>query len=114
MATFAELNDILTDDVTGAQELREKVGIACLIAAATIIQGNDTTATWDQTAGAHDKRIKWVKLLLSSYPDTVRQMFGVVIASNATAAQAAILTASDSTIQTAVNESIDALASDLL
>jgi len=114
MATFAELNAILTDNVAGAQALREKVGVACLIASSVIIDGDDTVPPWDQTAGAHDKRIKWVKLLLGSYEATVRQMFGIVIASNAAATQGAILSASDASIQTAINESVDALASDLL
>lgn len=114
MATYAELHAILTDNVAGAQALREKVGVACLIAASTIINGGDTASPWDQTAGAHDKRVKWVKLLLSSYGETTRQIFGIVIASNASATQAAILAATDAAIQSSVNSSVDELAFDLL
>ena len=115
MATYGELHDILTDNVAGAQALRQEVGIACLVAATTIIGGNDTASPpWSQEAGAHDKRIKWVKLLLTQYDDTNRQVFALVIADNATAPQSGILTATDAVIQSSVNKVIDALAADLL
>lgn len=114
MATYAELNEILTDTVDGAQALREKVGVACFIAAETIISGgDDTDPPWDQTAGQHDQRLKWVDKLLSSPATTIRQLFAVIIAANESATQANILSASDSSIQSNVNSSIDALSVNL-
>lgn len=114
MATYAELNAIMTDTVAGAQVLREKVGVACLIAAETIISGNDDTdPPWDQTAGMHTQRLKWADHLLSGFERTTRELFGIVIAANESATQTQILQASDSAIQSNVNASIDALAANL-
>jgi hypothetical protein len=113
MATYAELNQILTDTVAGAQVLREKVGVACLIAVNAIVSNADTGAPFSQAAGAHTARLKWAELLLSSYHPTVKELFGIVIAANAGATQAQILAATDASIQSSVNSSIDALASNL-
>lgn len=112
MATYAELNAILTESVTGAQELREKVRVACLVAAQTIASGGDTGGPWSPTG--HDQRLKWMVKMLSAPDATSREMFGVAVAANAAVSQAGILGASDSMLQTNVNASIDALAANLV
>lgn len=113
MASYQELRQILTDSVAGAQALRDKVGVGCLIAANAIIAGDDDAAPWDQTAGAHDQRVKWVIRLLATPESVTREMFQVVIAANASATQAQILSASDAAIQSAVNATIDVLSEHL-
>ena len=112
MATYVELNAIGTESVAGAQALREKVRVACYIAAETIISGDDTGNPWDPTN--HTQRTKWVDKMLSDPEGTSRQMFSIVIAANNTASQAQILGATDSVIQTNVNESIDSLSTNLV
>ncbi len=114
MATYAELHAILTDNIAGAQTLREKVFVAGLVAAETIVSVADTVAPWDQTAGAHDQRLKWVDRFLGSPDAVTRELFGIVVAANAGVSQAGILGASDTAIQTNVNESIDSLAANLV
>jgi hypothetical protein len=113
MATYAEVNSIWTDTTPGSQALREKVGIACLVAADIIISGEDSTdPPW--ATGGHDQRIKWVHRLLGNYEMTAREIFGLVIASNVSFTQAQILGASDAAIQSSVNASIDSLAANLV
>jgi len=113
MATYSELNAILTDTVSGGQSLREKVRMACLIAAQTIIAGDDTSDPPWATTG-HAQRLKWVDKMLASPDSTAREVFGIVVAANAAATQANIIGATDSAIQSNVNESIDALAANLV
>jgi hypothetical protein len=108
------LHNILTDNVAGSQALREKVGIACAIAAETIISGgDDTDPPWDQAAGKRDQRLKWADRFLRSPVAVTREVFWVVVAANESATQSNILSASDSTIQTNVNGSVDSLAAGL-
>ena len=113
MATYAEINAILTDTVSGAQLLREKVGVASLIAAQMIIAGDDDGAPFDQTAGAHDQRILWASRLLSNNAGVTREMFDIVVVANRAFTQSQILNATDVAIQTNVNASIDSLAKNL-
>ena len=113
MATYTELNQILTDSVPGAQELREKVGIASLVTVSLILQNLDTGAPFDQAAGAHDQRVKWAEKTLDNYDVCTRQMFEVVIAINASATQSQILNASDTAIQNNINSTVDSLAANL-
>lgn len=113
MATYAELNAILTDSIQGAQALREKVEIAGLIAAGLVMTGADTAAPFDQATtpyDAHERRVIWAQKMIGSPEPTGRQLFALVIAANAAVAQAGILGAADTAIQTAVNNVIDALA----
>ena len=114
MATYAELNAILTDSVASAQALREKVGIAAIVAAQMIIDNADTAVPFDQTAGAHDQRLLWANRLLTAFEGTVRELFGIVVVANRAASQAQILNATDALIQDSVNETIDSLAKNLV
>ena len=113
MASYLEIVAIYTHSVSGAQDLENEIGVACQIAAELIISGGDTSAPFDQTAGAHDQRILWVLQLLANPKSITRQMFYVVVAANNSATQANILGATDSAIQSNVNASIDALAANL-
>lgn len=111
MATYDELFEIFTDTVPGAQTLRQRVQIACGVVSALIIEGNDDGPPFEQTGSAHMARVRWAERFLTTPAETARQMFYVVIAKHAGADQAVILGADDATIQTAVNSSIDPLAS---
>lgn len=112
MATHAELNAIMTESVVGAQALREKVFVACVIAASIIVEGEDTAdPPW--ATGNHAQRLKWVDRLLSMPYSTTKEIFSLVVAANASSPQAGILSASDAVIQGNVNEMIDALSTNL-
>jgi hypothetical protein len=110
MATFSELNSILTDTTPGAQQLREEVRMACLIAANAILRNTDTAdPPWN--AGNHEQRLQWATSFLRSPTDITAQMFGIVIAENNGASVSNIISASDTVILSNVEESIDSLAS---
>lgn len=111
MATLDEVLAILEKQVAGADALYSKVGIAAVIAAGTILNGADTAAPFDQTVGMHEKRLLWA-LQVVSYPrGTSDDVFYAVVAANSGASQAAILGASDTTIQDAVNALADGFGS---
>ena len=108
MATYLELYDLRDEEAS-----RNKVAVAIAIAADTIKSGTDTTdPPWDQTAGAHDARVAWVKNANAFNPtiDLVQTVWNAMLAANSTASVATITGATDATIQTNVNESIDILA----
>jgi hypothetical protein len=115
MATFTEIHQIVRHKVSGSLELRDKVEAAILIAADTIIQGNDTSdPPWDQTAGAHDQRVKWAVLVTDIDINIISQCFNLAVVNNSAATQSQILGASDAAIQSAVNLGVDALAANLV
>lgn len=114
MATYSELFQVIGLEVDGALVLRNKVVAACLIAADTISSGNDDTdPPWDQTAGAHDQRVKWAEQAYDGIEDLYDQVFRAVVAANNGETQSGILGASDSAIQSNVNAVIDTLAANL-
>ena len=110
MATYQELFAVLHRSVTGAGELRDKVAVAVLIAADKISSGSDTGPPFGQGAGAHDKRVLWAQRAYAGPRAMAEQVFAGVIAANASASQAAIIGASDASIQSAVDAIVDALA----
>lgn len=116
MATLTEINDVLTNNVAnqGGQKLRERVGAACDIAAAMIVTAADTGDPWNQAAGEHEKRIKWVKVLMSNHDEMVTQIFHLVVGANSTFSQVQILAGDGQVLQDKVNVIINALASDVL
>lgn len=113
MATYAELFQIIGFQVEGAQDLRNKVGIACLVASDLISSGNDDGAPFDQTAGAHDLRIKWAEMAYQGNVSLINQVFRAVVAANESVTQAGIIGASDAALQANVNAVVDALAANL-
>jgi len=112
MATNAELNAIGTESVAGAQELRESVRTSCFIAAQIIVSGDDTGTPWDATN--HTQRLKWADRMLSNPDGVSREVFWIVLAANKAATQAQILAATDATVQSNVNESVDGLSTNLV
>lgn len=98
MATLAELWTLLDNPA-----LKEKVSAACLIAAEAIRVEDPGTAN-------HANRLAWAK---ATYLDPVgagRDVLKAVLAQNASATLAQITGASDSTIQTAVNNAVNTFA----
>lgn len=109
MATYGELFTILANPGL----LEDKVGIAALITADKIKSGNDDIAPFDQTAGAHEKRLKWANSVYLNPRGIAKQVLGAVLAANNTSSVAQITGASDATIQTAVDEVADVFATAL-
>lgn len=110
MATYLELHDILDFEVTGATDLYKEVAVACLVTADLISSAGDDGAPFDQTAGAHDKRVIWAEQAYKKSKTIIDQVFSAVIAANAGASQATILQATDTAIQNNVNAVVDTLA----
>lgn len=98
MATYFEL-------LTAAEDsnLNKRIRVACFIAA-------EVVRTEAGTVANHANRLSWAKKVFEN-PDTeARRMVWAVLAQNASATLAAILGASDSTVQTAVNAAVDVFA----
>lgn len=112
MATYLELFNILTLNVTGAAELRNKIGIATLITADKIRSGNDNAAPFDQTAGAHEKRLLWASNVFES-DRGIQKVFGAVVAANESSTQSQILNATDAVIQSSMDGIADVFATAL-
>lgn len=107
MATYTELYSLLGDGE--AQELKNKIRIAIIIAAETIRAGNDgTDPPWDQTN--HANRLKWAKWAFGNTEQAFKEIFWTVIAANDASALTAIKTANDSTVQDNVNAVVDLFA----
>ena len=116
MATYLEVQDIWFNRGAAngsAAHLKDKVREAGFVAAHTILTVADTSAPFDQTAGMHDKRVKWAVRMVSEHEVVTEELFGIVLAANVGVSQATILAAGDSAIQTNVNEVIDALSANL-
>lgn len=96
---------IYTEVPTAAQDptLTIKVRVACLVAAEAIRTEVGTTTN-------HANRLLWAKLV---YVDPVAQgnrMMWAVLAQNMATTLAAVLAASDASVQTAVSAAVDVLA----
>lgn len=102
MATYEELFTLANGDPQG-EALRNKVAVACMIAALAIAAEADTVPN-------HANRLIWAKSVLANPLAAGNQMYPAVLAANAGAPVATILNASDALIQTAVNDSVNLLA----
>jgi hypothetical protein len=98
MATYLELLQASRDDV-----LNQKVRVAVVIAAEAI--RTELPATTN-----HAARALWAKTVYANPEGVAKEAIFAVLAQNAAATLAAILGATDATIQTAVNNAVDALA----
>ena len=98
MATYLELLDCAGND-----GLNQKIRVAVVIAAEAIRTENPATAN-------HTARLAWGKSAYSSPETAARSAIWAVLAQNAGATQAAILSASDAAIQAAVDAAVDALS----
>lgn len=98
MATLTELSSLLNDG-----PLTDKTKAACLVAAQAIITENSGTTN-------HANRLKWAKKVFQDPVSQGTLMLRAVLAANSTATLTQINSASDSTIQTAVNAAVDVVA----
>ena len=99
MASYAELYDLFTTE----SEVRNKVSIAVAVAADTIFNENPATTN-------HTNRLIWAKQALQNPLGKAAEMFPSLLAQNKDAAVSAIMGASDATIQSNVDGSIDLFA----
>lgn len=109
MATYLDLHSLFNES-----DLIYKVEVAVIEAARIIAQNEDNIAPFDQTAGVHDKRVKWAAQAIASTEQSARQIFKLVLAQNKTATVTQIRNATDATIQTNVNAMVDVLAKPLV
>ena len=93
MATYQELFDIRND-----VPLHDKVSIASVIKAQTLL---DSTPTQDE--------VDWAKITLEDPNSRANQIMYYVLAANNTATIAQILAATDTAIQTNVDDAVNAL-----
>lgn len=99
MATYLELLQAAEDDT-----LNKKTRVAVLVAADVVRAEADTTTN-------HAARIAWASKATRDPITEGKRALWCALAQNAGTALSAILAASDATIQTAVNNAIDLLAS---
>ena len=105
MATFIELRNLMDDS-----DLRNKVTTAVMIAADTVMRGNDNVTPFSQTAGDHDIRIVWAKLTFENPKGQAQNFLMSLLAFNVGATVTAIKNATDASIQTRVDTAVDMLA----
>jgi hypothetical protein len=99
MATYQELRQASEDG-----PLLIKVQVACIVAANTIAVELDTVPL-------HTQRLKWAASAFADPISTAREMIWSVLAKNAAATPAQITGASDVTVQTNVDASVNVFAS---
>lgn len=98
MATYAELLQAAEDD-----GLNKKARIAVIIAADLVRAESVGTAN-------HTARLAWASKAISDPLVEAKRALWCALAQNAAVAQASILSASDATLQTAINAAIDLLS----
>jgi len=98
MATYTELRTLINDGT-----LKDKVSIALLIASEAIRVEDAGTAN-------HANRLKWAKKVLQDPDGNADDVLRSLLAQKASASVATITGASDATIQTAVNNSVNTFA----
>lgn len=98
MATYTEIKSLFNEPV-----LRDKVEVACIIASKAIKDESDQTNN-------HANRLKWARKAFSNPTSAAEAMVKVLLAENSSLTVAQIQGASDSAIQTAVNNAINVFA----
>jgi hypothetical protein len=98
MANYAELLLASENDT-----LRNKVRVACIIAAEAI-------RTEDAGTANHANRVAWAKTVFANPNSEAERMLWAVLAQNKNAALAEITGATDASVQTAVNAAVDVFA----
>ncbi len=98
MATYAELLSLYAND-----DLFNKVRVACWVAADTIRAESEATPN-------HAKRVEWAKTVFTNPDGEARKMTAAVLAQNKSATVAAIIGATDATVQTAVDNAVNVFA----
>lgn len=105
MATYTELRNLYGDE-----SLTKKVEVAVTVAAQLIASGADTDAPFDQDPAKHDLRVQWAKSAITNTGTTAQNVLKLVLAANRAATVSGIQSATDTTVQDAVNSVVDALA----
>jgi hypothetical protein len=95
MASLADLQTLLNDPM-----LRNKIRSAVVITAKNVYYEAPETPS-------HAARLAWAKSVFANPDAAAEQVVRFVVASNATASVEAILTAGDSTIQSAVGGAVN-------
>jgi len=98
MATYIELRQLF-----GHGDLLNKTEVACIVAAQTISEEDAGTDN-------HVNRLLWAKATFTSSRRAAEQMLMVLLAANKGLATSAIISATDSTLQTAVDAAVDVFA----
>jgi hypothetical protein len=99
MATYAELNDLAGADAG----LRQRVRVACIVAAHAIAGEIDTTPN-------HANRLKWASSVMANPEAESVRMLWFALAANKAADVATIQAVTDAQIQTAVDGAVDLFA----
>lgn len=99
MATYVELLQTAGNDA-----LRQKVRVACIIAAETVRSELDTVPN-------HANRLAWAKAVFKDPELEGNRMLWAVLAQNKNATTSAILAATDAVIQTNVDAAVNVFAS---
>lgn len=94
MASYLTLYDLRDNS-----DLQDKVAVACMKKAQSLIDAGNLTANAKQ----------WVNETLGNPRGKALEVLDYVLAANSSATEEDIRTASDSTIQTNVNDAVDAL-----
>lgn len=102
MATYDELLGVANGAGSGSQ-LYGRVKVACLVACDTIRSEAGTTPN-------HSNRLKWAATVLQDPDTAAKRMLLAVLAQNRAATLAAITSAGDTTVQTAVDAAVDLVA----
>jgi hypothetical protein len=98
MATYTELRAIIGS--ADGDDLKKKIEVAIVIKAQTLVDGTPSPG-----------QLTWASEALDAPSSKVSQVMNYMIASNNTAAVAAITGATDATIQTNCDAAVDALVS---
>lgn len=98
MATYNELFAL-----NGNLPLRERVSVACVVAAETIRTEADTTTN-------HANRMLWAKRVFENPMAEAGRMLPVLLAQNRAATAVAIEGATDEALQTAVDAAVNVFA----
>ena len=98
MATYTELYDLKTDSV-----LRNRVMVACIIAAETVMAELDTVEN-------HANRLIWAAKVFANPAVEANRMFMAILAANAATDVAVIQSATDVAVQTNVDDHVDLFA----
>ena len=98
MATYQELFDLRSNDA-----LRNKVAVACIVASEAIRTEAVNTTN-------HAARLVWAKAVFQNPNSESERMLWAILAQNAALTVSQITTASDASIQTAVNNAVNVFA----
>lgn len=98
MATYEEIYTLAESN-----SLIDRVAVAITIAADTIVNEDPATVN-------HANRVVWAKSVFVNPKSQAKAFWYAMLAANNTASVAAINSASDATIQTAVNNVVDIFA----